>query len=648
MTNLVLGDQSASTMSPDGPSMTISTRLNLYFPVCKLMECAKLRPDGPPDAFRIKRKPVSNPNLRQTATSHHPGALAHAATSPAVVPSPTLHPPSYTDLYGPPRSPVSCPPSPVLRPRTSGDSSSTPSTATAVPTAAQPSAQTPVQKAYGEARHFLGGLINHPTESNRHFTILRHSHGLVFYRGNATSVAISIFSDAPLPPDRTLWLQNKGWSGKTGMRAKALFRLNDSWVDVTPTMPLRADQVKSDDERAWQRDIKKFKKKAPDRPRDIHQLRETAVIRIPAEAGDGYFQIVLCEGPKKKVLGNSPVFRVLSTSTSPHSLRGASLSTLPLEVGALIASLYAQTAARTVAAPASAAFQAKIAPFRPSWLTQTAVETAYTQSGVQDRVGSVFKSGPPTTRGVNPNDSALSFAEMVPNEQGPTAPFPMTFKGRGKPYTSLTPTSPDGFPKMTLDKFPSWVPEQLRGYFFGWTRLDVKTSQDSQAEPWRPSILSIRNLDPLDAAKVDISQIARRFVALRLLDDMPVQSAGLEIRVMGFLRTEIPPPTGQTTQELADAHAAAAEASMLADSYDASIVQNTLSHPAWAADIKSAAELQRQETGLKDRTREGFSNLKSRSQHWVDQIPLHRLGVRSVTDEARERQIAMNGFYVVR
>ncbi|KAJ5224959.1 hypothetical protein N7468_006184 [Penicillium chermesinum] len=597
---------------------------------------------GPPtDAFRIRRKPVSNPNLRQTAHTQQ-GARTHTATSSAAVPtsSATLHPPSYADLYGP-ASPGSRPVSPI-RPRTSGE----PSSASLAPAAAPPTA---VQKAYSETRHFLGGLINHPTESNRHVTILRHSHGLVFYRGNATSVAVSIFSDAPLPPDRTLWLQNKGWSGKTGMRAKALFRLNDSWIDVTPMMPLRADQVRPDDERAWQRDIKKFKKKASPRQRDTHELRETAVVRIPAEAGDGYFQIVLCEGPKKKVLGNSPVFRVLSTSASPHSVRGASLSTLPLEVGAMVLSLYAQTAARTIASPAAAAVQAKIAPYQPSWLTQTALETAYTASGVQDRVAGVINpNARPSGPGPPGDGAAESFLDLpAPNEQGPTAPFPMTFKARGTPYSSPTPASPDGSTKLSLQKFPSWVPEQLRGYFFGWTRLD-RSSKDAQAEPWRPSILSIRNLDPLEAARVDMSQVARRFVALRILDDMPVQPCSLEMRVMGFLRAEIPPPTGKTHQELAESQAAAAEAATLADSYDVSIVENTLSHPAWAPEIQSLAERQRQETGWKDRTREGYANILNRGHKLVDQIPLHRVGVRSATDEVRERQIAVNGFYIVR
>ncbi|KAJ5730833.1 uncharacterized protein N7483_005341 [Penicillium malachiteum] len=610
------------------------------------MASATLRPERPPDAFMPRRKPVSNPNLRQTANSQIPGALAHARTSPALVP-PSLEPPSYSDLYGPrPRTSSSRPTSPLPRPRTACEASTSP--------AAKPQ-PTSVQKVYGEARHFLGGLINHPTESNKHVTILRHSHGLVFYRGETTSVAISIFSDAPLPPDRTLWLQSKGWSGKTGMRAKALLHLRDSWIDVTPTMPLHADQINPDDERAWQRDIKKFRKKAPKRPRETHILRQTTVLRIPAESGDGYFQLVLCQGPKKKVLGNSPVFRVLSTSTSPSSLRGASLSTLPLELGAMIASLYAQTAAQAVVSPVSSAVQAKVDPYRPSWLTQTAAQTAYSASGAQDKVsGIVDDLGSSRKKTATTEESSPRQFEngIPPIELGPQPPFPMVFKARCEPDQSSQSHNSSESQFIALNKVPDWVPRRLRGYFFGWTRFDIGTEKDPTTGPWCPVVLSVRAIDPLQAARIDMSQLAKLSVKLRLLDEVPLQTSRLEVRVMGFLRAEIPPPVGKTSQELADARATAAEAAVLADAYDESVVQYTLAHTAWAPDLQSSSptpvEIPRQNTGWMDRAKEGYADMQSRGQKWVGKVPFHRLGVRSGTHQDREKQIALNGFFIVR
>lgn len=437
------------------------------------------------------------------------------------------------------------------------------------------------------------------------------------------------------------------------MRAKALLRLRSSWLNVTPAMPLRADQVNPDDERAWQRDIKKFRKKAAPRPRDKHHLRETAVVRIPAEAGDGYFQLVLCQGDKKKVLGNSPVFRVLSTSTNPHSLRGASLSTLPLEVGAMVVSLYAQTAARTMASPAAAAVVATVEPFRPSWLTQnaakTAAQTAYEASGIRDRVAGVMNASDGAGRAQadvfpSPGLDGSGF----PVEEGPQPPFPMAFKARGRLADTLTPDSPGDIPRLTLTKVPDWVSEQLRGYFFGWARFDVSTAKGPSMGSWCPVVLSVGSLDPLQASEVNMSKIWKRVVSLRLLDEVPVQTTKLEIRLMGFLRAEIPPPTGSTSQELADAHGAAGEAAILADVYDASVVQTTLAHPAWDPEVPTPAELQRQEAGWVDRTREGYANMRAKGQKWVEQVPLHRIGVRSVMDEWNEGQVAVNGFFIVR
>jgi hypothetical protein len=413
-------------------------------------------------------------------------------------------------------------------------------------------------------------------------------------------------------------------------------------------MPLRADQVNPDDERAWQRDIKKFKKKAPSRPRDTHHLRETAVVRIPAEGGDGYFQLVLCQGPKEKVLGNSPVFRVLSTSTSPSSIRGASLSTLPLEVGALVLSLYAQTAARTVASPAAVAIQAKVDPFRPSWVTKAAAQKVYTKSGVQDRVGGIVNgsNGP-----IGRSQTNLVAPQVIENnpyciEAGPQPPFPMIFKARCQPG-QISSLDPGELPKLALTKMPDWVVEQLRGYFFGWARFEASSSKEP-AGPWCPAILSVRTLDPLQTARVNLAQIAKRVVALRLLEEVPLQSAKVEIRVMGYLRAEIPPPTGSTSQQLAEAQAAAAEAAVLADVYDASVVQDTLCHPAWASEKPDAHGSQRQNAGWVDRTLEVYGNIQTRGQKLVEQVPLHRLGVRSAVDEIRESQVAVNGFFIVR
>lgn len=284
-----------------------------------------------------------------------------------------------------------------------------------------------LQKAYQEARHFAGGLITHPYESTKHYTILRHSHGLVFYQGTSTTLAVSIFGDTPLPPERTIWLQSKGWTGKTGMRAKAFMGANGNWLNVTPSMCIAADQLKPTDERAWQRDVAHFRKKAKVHCQKNHLLRETAVVRIPAEAGDGYFQLVLCIGEKKKVLCPSPVFRVLSTSASPSSLRGASLSTLPLEIGAMALGTYTRNTVGTVVSPITSVVQNRVQQYMPSWWIRQAATASYDVSGAADKVNTTIDNANGRYDQVRDDSFATVGQVELPIDNGPQAPYPIHF-----------------------------------------------------------------------------------------------------------------------------------------------------------------------------------------------------------------------------
>ena len=565
--------------------------------------------------FHIKRKPVTN------STPHRSYTEANAQRGP-VATTPSFNTlPDVSDSKG----------------KGSSLKSSVQRAATDIPKSSIPSKPS-VSKAYGEARHFLGGLIAHPTESTRHFTILRHSHGVVFYRGSATTIAISVFSDAPLPPDRTLWLQCKGFSGKAGMKAKAFFRLHDDWLDVTPTLPVTAEQVNPSDERAWQRDIRKFYKKAPARVRETHQLRETAIARIPVEAGDGYFSIVLCKGPKKKVLCTSPVFRVLSTSTDPSSIRGASFSTLPLELGAMGLGLYAQSVAQTLLSPAASAVKDKISPYQPGLVTQTAAQTAYEVSGTGDRIGSALKSPESTFGAIHESldDSSI--------EDGPVQPYPIDFKARGEVFVEKF-SGVDEQLKLNLTKVPDWVLDRFDGYYFGWARYEQSMEKEKLATDWQQVILNVKLFDPTQSARVNISQALKRDASLRFIDDGQVSDQVMvEIRIMGFIR----PPPPVTKHPLPDSGESIAEATMLADACDASYAQDILDHPAWSPNVAGIRELQRQNTGMLDRTRTGLSNAKNRGQKLATQVPLHRIGIRSPMARMSDRRVAVNGFYIVR
>jgi hypothetical protein len=92
--------------------------------------------------------------------------------------------------------------------------------------------------------------LSDPSCSTNHISILRHSHGLIFYHGLNTSIAISIFASNPLPTTRTLWLQRKSWLGNAGMRVHTATGWNGKWLDVTPEMRVEVGELDPHDERA--------------------------------------------------------------------------------------------------------------------------------------------------------------------------------------------------------------------------------------------------------------------------------------------------------------------------------------------------------------------------------------------------------------
>ncbi|PSS18865.1 hypothetical protein M430DRAFT_91016, partial [Amorphotheca resinae ATCC 22711] len=530
-------------------------------------------------------------------------------------------------------------------------STSTTATSPAPSQSSQPSqssAASYFQKAYREARHFAGGLIEHPTESTKHFTILRHSHGLVFYQGTSTSIAISIFADAPLPPDRTLWLQSKGWTGKTGMRVKALMGQNGDWLNVTPTMAVGSQQLNPSDERAWQRDIKAFYKKAHSNVRD-HKLRETAVVRIPAEAGDGYFQIVLCVGSKKKVLCPSPVFRVFSTSSDPSSIRGASLSTLPLELGAMVLSTGVQNTVGAYIAPVTEVVQTSVEKYMPSWWTQQAAIAAVGVSGVGDKLSTTLEDANNEYDQKAGMSLAGASSEGLSPEGGPQPPYPIRFGGRSQPNQTSNEITQSHLLAFTLSNVDDAIIQKLYGYYFGWVRVLDKFSTDPSTNHWYQSVISCTLIDASQLTRVNLAQANKRTITLRLLHGLsspPPERTPIDVLIMGFIRPDEPAQRAGLARGLQAGDQAAIEAAHLSESNDVALLRTFLDHPAWAPELPppQAAE----ETRKLDKAKMGYANTRLAVQKKIDKVPLHKMGIRTQSDLSKEKTVVTSGFYVVR
>ncbi|KAI7351954.1 hypothetical protein KC320_g4739, partial [Hortaea werneckii] len=366
-----------------------------------------------------------------------------------------------------------------------------------------------LRSAWSEVKHFAGGLITHPYEATKDFTILRHSHGLVYYQGPTTNIAITIFTSKPLPANRKLWLQKRGFSGKTGLKVGATLGTRSAWIDVTPAADLSADFLPPDDERAWQRDISKFLKKAASSKNKHIRTQtpsETNVIRIPHVAEEGYFRIVLCAG--RKVLCPSPMFRYVSASTDPSVLRGASLKTLPLEVGVRVGAIVANEAANSAAhgalQPVTNAYQNQVQPLmervNPAGATQEAALYAYEESGAAERVavaaGAVderYEAQQEAQEQVLRGDDASSAVQALGADEGPSPPYPLLLSGKVVQRTGKSSRFLE-FPTADLAGVPSDQLRRLEGVYLGWTQ--VSKTQNSTLPPealdqWYPSIITV-------------------------------------------------------------------------------------------------------------------------------------------------------------
>ena len=502
-------------------------------------------------------------------------------------------------------------------------------------TSSSSSLQSPKWKhAWGEARHFLGGLWHHPHETTKHYTILRHSHGLVYYVGPKTSITVSIFSDAALPPDRRFFLQNKGWSGKSGMKIKAALRTNKSWIEVTPSTAVTASQLPPAEERAWQRDIAHFAKKASKEKLQHHILRETDVVRIPAEAQDGYFRILLTGVDSRKVLCPSPVFRLASTSMSASSIRGASLTTLPIELGIKVGSIVANTMAHNAISPVTDTISSQMQQYVPS-SAQSAVTTAYDMTSVQGKIDGLnerfdqkredFVSSP---LGEGDNDiSVLDRPDILGDDSGPTDPFPIRLdskiiQGTGRSTLDL------GMPTANLRSSPLDFQARLSGVYFGWASFPETDLEELSAGEWQEAIISV-GLCPYANPKVAPKEI----IKVHILHDFGAHTllgTNISVLVMSFLRPTILP---------------ASDSLVLETARDLSITRASLARETWQPSA-GLEQIEKRKSGRG--VAEKCVDARMAGQRQFERVPLHKLGIRTPGAAWKDRLVSRGGMYVKR
>ncbi len=418
------------------------------------------------------------------------------------------------------------------------------------------------------------------------------------------------------------------------MRAKALLRTNGSWINVTPSRKVDAEELPPLDERAWQRDIKKFLSKAPKQLRK-HAVRETAVLRVPFEAMDGYFRVVLTKGDNRVPLCPSPVFRVASTSMSVSSIKGASLSTLPIELGVKLLQYTATQVASNAVMPFGNTIRQHVTPYLPSFWVQEAASTAYGVTGIQDKFDAANdqydQSRELSMDGSQPAPYVgLNRPEVIGSSSGPESPFPIRLnsnivRGTGKSSQEF------GMPTANLASIPDDVIAPLSGTYFGWAFINPKDKEQRELHlDWRHAIISV---SPYHYKTPSVAP--KKIIKAYLIHDFSGQEffdSKISLVLMGFLRPCIP------YEER--------EAFFYETVKDISITQASLDREEWGPEnslerIKSAKSAR----SISER----YVDARKYGQRQVDKVPVHRLGVRTPSAGFNDRGLYGNGgLYVVR
>ena len=510
--------------------------------------------------------------------------------------------------------------------------------------------------AWDETRFFAGGLVSHPHESTKHYTILRHSPALVFYRGPTTSVAVTIFSssqpDKPLPADRTIWLQRRGFSGNTGMKLKRLVGATGTWLDVTPILQASPEDVSPNDERGWQRDIAKLLKKFQrEKSLDGQLPRETLVVRVPAAADDGYFRLLLCTGgatsrsdftgedggmvsTRRRVLCSSPIFRVASTSADSSILRGAGLKTLPIELGVKIGSTIGQGAVMNLISPVSSTIQSTVQTYQPGFVATQAATTVYSASGLGDRLNTAGNQYGKAREisydafGSMEEGTEISI-DLVGPAAGPEKPYPVKFQGRISKGPDLDYQTSEIRTAHLVD-VPDDVRLRLRGVYMGWACILPSKGLKDISFDWHETVIIVG-----PSLYAGPSIVTKDYITLHIIHDFSdkdLLDAKVKIIVMGFLR----PMRKQS---------ASTEGVAEVVTTDINITLSSLSRDNWGPEMT----LGMMKTAKSARSfSEKYGDARLKMQKRADSVPLHWAGIRTSGAELRDRPLGTGGFWIAR
>ncbi|KAK3947390.1 hypothetical protein QBC32DRAFT_384576 [Pseudoneurospora amorphoporcata] len=614
--------------------------------------------------------------------------------------------------------------------------------------------------ALSETAYLASGLLSHPFESTKHYTILRHSPSVIWHRGPKTTVTISIFSSPKyplpalpsLPPAAgvagshvvnvtengwSLWIQQRGFSGDSGMKIKNWLGGREDWVCVTPASRVTAQELESGsaatkksgllvglgeatEERGWKRDIKRTEKKLKKEfgEKKGHVARLTAVVRVPEGCEDGYFRVHLCvsgdadekkkkkeeeeekkkkkkeeekdEPPKDpqelleeqrkkmKVLCSSPIFRLASTSTDPSSIRGASLSTMPLEMGISLTSFIASEVLSSKMAPIKDPITNLIEPYRANVIVEELALLATeevkaareeAEEEEQERLRGLFgamclagaagaAAGMATKGGPEGGgQQGKGVPGVVGPDEGPLSPLPIRFGGKVVPGTGRS-KAEMGIPTANLKDLPEEIKHYFKGVYFGYARIvpgkgGPMGPGGPRQEVWYEAIISSGPVPYAKKTAVIVEQQTTVYFITDFGAGVTFFGSKVEVLVMGFLHPVLDYRETSPQYRLDTAH------------QDVVLALASLNRPNWTAQT-TLARMEAAETnadgergligGFKKtkvvekgkEVKEKMSEAKEKVAKQIDRIPVQKLGIRKDDGKARDRYYGTGGYWIPR
>lgn len=445
--------------------------------------------------------------------------------------------------------------------------------------------------------------------------------------------------------------------GTTSCRATAP-QQTQGLLNVTPEGEVEADQINPSDERAWQRDIDEFYRRKRRGPHSKHILRETDIVRIPPEAGDGYFQLVLGVGEHEEVLCVSPVFRLISVSPAMGRITGANWATLPFEAGAMLATIQARTAIAAAVMPMKAAAKTRATPYMPAHTgkAQAAGKLAY-GAGAADKIGEQITefNSPYEKKREGLFTTALKIDDDY--ENGPKHPYPIRFNASCDAYSGKFPER-HVLPMTKLVNVPEPITYKLSGYYFGWIHIPSKRSESSsrRRRQWFEAVIVVSPVDIEKIERVTISRANEKDVHIQLLADdqrllQRLMHEEIKVEVFGSLRPWDAELENLLAEDMQAGEEVAFETARINEIRDIELTRTILDVPAWGPEAVSQQEKEAEPKpklhGM-ERVKQEYAAKRLTVQKKIDQVPLHKVGVRMPVDKMRDRAIVTNGYFVRR